>query len=223
MMKDEEIIGEKWGKLTAESFEYRMHGHRYFRFMCECGNEITSPISAVKNGHIKTCGKCRGSHKMSHTKIYKIWAGIKSRCYQPSCSIYYKYGGRGITMCDEWRNSPENFFKWAFENGYKEGLTIDRINSDKGYSPNNCRWATYQEQNSHLKMLKTNKSGYRGISWDKESKKWLCVISINNKSHRIGAYKTQLEAVAARNKFIDDNNLIYHQKNTYVGELSYGY
>lgn len=223
MMKDEEIIGKKWGKLTAESFECRKHGKRYFRFICECGNEIISPISDVKNGHTKTCGKCRGTHKMSYTKIYKIWGGIKSRCCRPSCNIYYKYGGRGITMCEEWRNSPENFFKWAFENGYKEGLTIDRINSDKGYSPNNCRWATYQEQNSHLKMLKTNKSGYRGISWNKESKKWLCVISINNKSHRIGAYKTQLEAVEARNKFIDENNLIYHQKNIYVGELSYGY
>lgn len=223
MLLDDEIIGKKWGKLTAVSFAYRKNSKRYFNFICECGNKSTCSLSAVKNGYIKSCGKCRGKHKMSYTRVYHIWSGIKSRCYCPTCNIYCNYGGRGIIMCDEWKNSPDLFCKWAFENGYSDGLTIDRIDSDKGYCPENCRWATAKEQNSHLKLLKNNKSGYRGVSWSKISKKWVCVISINNKSKRIGAFKTQREAVEARNRFIDENRLMYHQKNTYRGELSNGY
>lgn len=220
---DEEIIGKKWGKLTAIKFAFRKYGRRYFEFRCECGAIKNFSLSDVKNGHIKSCGKCRGRHHLSYTRLYKIWHGIKSRCFCPTCNIYKNYGGKGISMCDEWKNSPEMFCEWAMKNGYNDSLTIDRIDSNKGYSPENCRWATHQEQNSHLKMLKNNKSGYKGVSWSKYAHRWICNISINNKSKRIGGYKTQKEAVEARNKFIDDNNLIYHQKNVYIGELSDGY
>lgn len=223
IIPDSEIIGKKWGKLTAVRFAFRRNGKRYFEFKCECGTIKYFSLSDVKNGHIKACGKCRGKHFLSRTRLYSIWSGIKSRCCHPNCNTYCNYGAKGIKMCDEWKNSPESFFKWSFENGYSDNLTIDRIDSDKGYYPENCRWATPKEQISHLKMLKNNKSGYRGVSWSKISKKWVCVISINNKSKRIGAFKTQREAVEARNRFIDENGLIYHQKNVYVGELSNGY
>ncbi len=126
-------------------------------------------------------------------------------------------------MCEEWKTSSSSFFEWALNTGYSDNLTIDRIDSDKGYFPENCRWATFQEQNSHLKMLKNNKSGYRGISWNKNSKKWISTISVENKTKRIGSFLTQKDAVEARNKYIDDYNLIHHQKNIYKGELSDGY
>lgn len=219
----EEIVGKKWGKLTAIRFAFKKNGKRYFEFRCECGYIKYNALSDVKNGHIKSCGKCRGKHHLSKTRLYSIWKGIKSRCCQPSCSIYYKYGGRGITMCEEWKTSSSSFFEWALNNGYSDNLTIDRIDSDKGYFPQNCRWATFQEQNSHLKMLKNNKSGYRGISWNKNSKKWISTISVENKTKRIGSFLTQKDAVEARNKYIDDYNLIHHQKNIYKGELSDGY
>lgn len=220
---DEEIIGKKYNKLTAIKFEGTKFNKRYFRFLCDCGNETVANLSAVMNGRIKSCGKCRGKHRLSYTRLYKIWHGIKSRCYCKTCAAFPNYGEKGITMYEGWINNPEEFYNWSINNGYKDNLTIDRIDSSKGYFPDNCRWATYAEQNSHLRMLKTNKSGYKGVSWSKTCKKWLCVISINNKSKRIGIYKTQKEAVEARNKFIDENKLIYHQKNKYIGELSNGY
>jgi hypothetical protein len=155
---------------------------------------------------------------MCGTRIYSEWQSMKGRCYTKSHTSYRKYGAKGITVCDEWLNDFMAFYDWAMANGYDDSLTLDRIDSTKGYSPDNCRWATYSEQNGHLAMLCTNKSGYTGIAWAEKDKKWLCVISLNNKSHRIGAFNTQKEAAEARNKFIDDHNLINHQKIVYVGE-----
>lgn len=73
-------------------------------------------------------------------KIYKVWSGIKQRCFNPNSNRYKNYGGRGISICDEWKNSFETFCKWALGNGYKEGLSIDRIDHEKNYEPSNCRW-----------------------------------------------------------------------------------
>ena len=73
-------------------------------------------------------------------KLYKVWCGIKQRCFNPHSNRYKNYGGRGISICDEWKNSFETFCKWALENGYKEGLSIDRIDHEKNYEPSNCRW-----------------------------------------------------------------------------------
>lgn len=89
-------------------------------------------------------------HGMYKTRLYNIWRNMKSRCNTPSASKYYLYGGRGIKVCDEWKNDFMSFYNWAMTNGYRDDLTIDRINPDGNYEPNNCRWATYKEQNSHL-------------------------------------------------------------------------
>ncbi|STP30711.1 Uncharacterised protein [Enterococcus durans] len=89
-------------------------------------------------------------HGMSGTRIYKTWHNIRSRCKNPNASKYENYGGKGITICEEWDSSFENFYEWAMENGYEEGLTIDRIDATGNYEPGNCRWATYKEQNNHL-------------------------------------------------------------------------
>lgn len=173
------------------------------------------------------------THGMSKTQIYKVWQTMVYRCAETKkCAAWEKYGKKGIRVCAEWLGEKGfiNFYNWSMQNGYKEEklpsgrnkYTIDRIDGTKGYSPDNCRWVDYETQACNLSMLSSNKSGYTGVSWSKISKKWLCVISINNHSKRIGAYATQKEAVEARNKFIDDNNLP-NQKNIYIGELSNGY
>ena len=220
MKKDSEVIGKKFNRLTIIGFAYRKNNKRYFKCECECGNIVYLPKSAVVYGYTKSCGCARSIHGQSRTRLYKIWHGIKQRCDNPNNVCYCHYGAKNITYCDEWKKF-EPFRDWALKNGYKENLSIDRINPDGNYEPNNCRWATQLEQVTHLRMLKTNTSGYTGVSWSKSQKKWLCNISINNKSKRIGVYATQKEAVEARNKFIDDNHLL-HKKNVYVGELAVG-
>lgn len=152
-------------------------------------------------------------HGMSRTRLYKIYGGIKARCYNPKCVTYKKYGAKGIRVCNEWmgENGFLNFAEWSNENGYNDTLTIDRIDSSGDYSPDNCRWATYEEQNTHLAMLKTNTSGLVGVSWSKKERRWIAMISLNNRAKRIGSFQTKEEAAHARNKFIEENKLP-HQK-----------
>ena len=110
---------------------------------------------------------------------------MKSRCYNSKASKYYLYGGKGITVCEEWKNNFMSFYDWAMTNGYKDGLTIDRIDSDKNYCPENCKWATYKEQNSHLKYsekiaIKPCIIEYNGIKMNLTE--WANKLNINPKT-----------------------------------------
>lgn len=201
---------------------------RYVLAQCVCGKIKTYPLYPLVSGKTKSCG-CRKcfKHGLSNSRLWKTWYYMKERCCNPKASSYNLYGAKGIRVCEEWLDF-ENFYQWSIDNGYKEEIkngrniyTLDRINGNKNYCPDNCRWTTYRQQNCNHKLLCTNTSGYRGVSWSKKENKWICVISINNKSKRIGCYKTQKDAVMARNKFIEDNNLP-NQKNEYIGELSNG-
>lgn len=143
------FIGEKIHNLTIieELKERDKNGSKQWLCKCDCGKTkiyTTSNLNVVKG-----CGCCKGTHKYSQTKLYKTYQRMKNRCYNKKFPHYEIYGGRGIKICDEWLNDFVAFKDWALSNGYKEGLSIDRINPNGNYEPNNCRWITMFEQASN--------------------------------------------------------------------------
>ena len=158
MSKILDLTGKKFGRLTPiKRVLLEGKNTKVWLCKCDCGNTTYLRTSSLTGHNTKSCGCLRGNyvrHGMSGTRINKIYRNMKSRCYNPNASKYYLYGGKGIKICDEWLDKESgfiNFYNWSIKNGYRDNLTIDRIDSDKNYEPSNCRWVTYKEQNSHLK------------------------------------------------------------------------
>jgi len=138
--------------------------HYYVLCRCTCGKEkMVRVISLGKDSFgCASCMSAKATHRASSSKLSGVWGGMKQRCYYPKHMEYKNYGARGIRVCDEWKGSCAAFIKWAKQNGYKEGLSLDRINNDGNYSPENCRWATKAEQcknqRTNIKVTINNKT-----------------------------------------------------------------
>lgn len=133
-----------------------------YKVRCDCGTEFEVKTKHLTSGATCSCGcyarekvsQIAGTHRKSTERIYNVWTAMKQRCYNPNCDDYINYGGRGITVCDEWRNDFQTFYDWAYANGYAEEilpngynlLSIDRIDVNGNYEPSNCRWITNKEQ-----------------------------------------------------------------------------
>lgn len=146
-------VGDKFGKLTTlELVEDGNCLKRTWKCECECGRTIISKERYLKDGHRKSCGCLRGNairtHGMTRTRLFKIWTSMRERCEREKHPHYNDYGGRGISVCEEW-NAFETFRDWAFQNGYDDSLTIDRIDVDGNYEPSNCRWVTMKAQQNN--------------------------------------------------------------------------
>ena len=150
MTLNEKYVGRKFNNLTILS-AYRENGETVGECLCDCGNRIKTYINKVVRGTVRSCGCSREKHGCHGTRLYRIWSAMKARCYNPNTANYKYYGGKGIIVCNNWKNDFCNFRRWALSNGYKENLTIDRIDISKGYSPSNCRWVTMHEQNNRHK------------------------------------------------------------------------
>lgn len=147
---EKSLIGLSFGRLTIIEFSgSRMYGTSKSRFVickCECGTIREFLLSSIRYGYTQSCGcllkERQTKHGISGHRLYKIFYGIKARCYYKLDDSYKDYGGRGITICDDWLNDVKAFYDWAIKNGWKRGLDIDRIKNDQGYSPSNCRITT---------------------------------------------------------------------------------
>jgi len=151
------------------------------------------PISDISKSN--TCVDDRLHHGYKGTRIWSTYHNIKQRCNNVKHPRYNDYGGRGITMCEEWLNDITSFINWAIENGYNKGLTIDRIDNDKGYSPDNCRCVSYAVQATNTSLRKDNTTGYKGVSIDKKNGNRIRAnIQIKGKVKFLGYYDTFEEA-----------------------------
>lgn len=146
------------------------------------------------------------SHGLSNTKLYKTWASMINRCHNPKASNFNKYGAKGIVVCDSWQD-PRNFMSWALVNGYSENLTIERIDFTKEYSPQNCKWIPLKDQAKNSCKRQTNTSGFVGVSYHKQKKKWIARVTIQSKRIEIGKYDSAEEAHDARKQYFISNNL----------------
>lgn len=150
----DDIKGERFGRLIVlEHVGFADNRVALWRCKCDCGNEIIVRQCNLRNGNTRSCGcllkdisiKKHTTHGLTKTRLHNIWAKMKERCYNPHRPAYKNYGGKGVGVCDEWKDNFLEFYDWSISNGYNDDLTIDRVDSNGDYSPLNCRWVTLSE------------------------------------------------------------------------------
>ena len=166
-----DITNKRFGRLIAIEYDYVS---KKWICDCDCGSRTKVSLTHLQDGHVKSCGclhravsKSLGKNNIKHgdvgTKLYNHWRGMKSRCYYNKNKDFANYGGRGIVVCDEWKNDYLTFKNWSLTNGYQDGLTLDRINVNGNYEPSNCRWIdniSQQNNKRNNRVIKYKNNNY---------------------------------------------------------------
>jgi hypothetical protein len=196
-----DLKNHKFGRLkVVREAGVAKNGDALWECECACGEKIVARACNLRSGNTSSCGclfkEKHTTHGLSHLPEYCVWEGIVQRCTNPKSASYEYYGGRGITICDRWRDF-ENFFKDMGPRQNKE-LSIDRIDPNGNYEKSNCRWASKKDQALNTRNFKTSKTGVRGVIWVKAKQKYKAEISVNNKTKHIGMYDSIDSAKEAR-------------------------
>ena len=211
------LVGETYMRKATETSSKK---GRYGLYECAyCGKEFEGSVYSVKRGQTKSCGCLRGdAHGLTSHKFYNTWKHMVDRCTNPKIKDYKDYGARGITICEEWLDIAV-FVAWAERTHPNiKGISLDRINNDKGYSPENCRWADKTTQNINQRKRKDNTSGYVGICWNNKNNNWMAQIKSGGFFIYIGSFHAIEEAVLARDNYIIENKLPHKLSTEYKKE-----
>jgi len=183
--------------------------YRYYLVNCPfCKNAFSTQARHFNTGKLLSCRKCSSgirdksiyhkSHGLRESPLYNVWAGIKNRCRNKSHIGYENYGGRGISMCAEWSNDFKKFYDWAIDSGYKKGLDIDRVDNEKNYSPDNCRFTTrFVNLSNTREIQKNNTTGFRGVFKYGKTDKFYAKIHIDGSAKNLGVFETPEQASSA--------------------------
>ena len=200
-----DITGNTYFRLTVLSYA----GDSKWNCKCECGTVKVVQGGHLRNGGTVGCGCFHKTKPLTHGKCYTpeygSYQGMKDRCYNKNSERYADYGGRGITVCDRWLESFDNFYA---DMGARSSPrhSLDRIDNNSDYEPNNCRWATNSEQTRNRRIFKNNTSGVVGVSWNKRDKRWAATITANGRQENLGTFIDKEDAIAARK----EGELVYH-------------
>ena len=197
-----DITGNRYGRLVViRRFESNKQGHIMWDCVCDCGKSVVVSGNNLKNGHTKSCGcfarerskESATKHNMCESRLCKEWYRMLNRGSNTKWPEAHRYALRGITVCEEWKNSFEAFKEWSLSNGYDDTLSLDRIDNDKGYSPENCRWADRKTQGR-------NKSNNVVLEYNGEKKtlaEWSEILGIKYGTLHSRIYRDKLSAKEA--------------------------
>lgn len=229
MGKRIDLTGRKVGKLTVVDYAYTKDNKAYWNCICECGNKCTVCASNLIREIAKSCGcnkrenmrKVAYKHGNSGTRLYSIWSGMKDRCYNSNNPQYKWYGGKGVYIADEWLHDPDAFCNWARAHGYGSDLTIDRIDFNGPYTPDNCRWVTMKEQQN-------NKSSNHLLTYQGKTQninQWAQELGMKReiiKDRLLSGWSTE-EALSRPPKQVDPATVEYQGKTYIISELAEKY
>lgn len=206
-MKPRDLTNRVFGRLTALSrSENKSNRATVWLCVCMCGSHATVMTNHLIAGHTKSCGclvtdsnkKRNTTHGHTNHKLYWVWSKMKGRCTNKNDKKYHNYGGRGITVCKKWSDSFAQFLEWSIDNGWQAGLQIDREDNNKGYSPSNCRYVNNAVNICNSQLIQANnRSGYRGVHFDKYLGKWRAQIQ----KKRLGVFDSPLNAALYRDAY----------------------